>query len=289
MKVFMETVAARLTTAFDVAHAGERFADMVTSVVAATLTFLVFYLAWRLLRLASRVALRRSSVDSTTRSFVDTLLKYGVLTFGAVHALTALGVNTPAILASLGVAGLTLGFAAQATLSNIISGFLIFWDRPFVIGDLVEVGSYYGKVDRITLRSTRVITSDGRMLAVPNSEMVNTTVASYTNFPSLRIDIDVTVGVGEDLGKVRGILLGLLGDDGDYLEEPAPRVVVTALNDYNVALELQAWIQDERRHLAKRYELREKIFIALTASGVDMPFETLQLTPLEVALETRAA
>jgi small conductance mechanosensitive channel len=127
------------------------------------------------------------------------------------------------------------------------------------------------------LRSTRIITSDGKMLAVPNNEMINETVASYTNFPNLRLDIPVTVGVGEDLEQVRRLLLEVVAGDSDFLDQPEPRVVVTSLNDYNVAMELQAWLKNERRHVEMRSTLRERIFRKLNESNVEMPFETLQI------------
>lgn len=176
----------------------------------------------------------------------------------------------------------TLGETLAVMLSNHISGLLIFWDRPFVIGDLVEVGGQYGEVDRITLRSTRVVTVDGKMLAVPNTSIVNTTVTSYTNFPNLRLNIDVTIAVDEDIERVREVILNLVKDDPEFLKDPAPRVVVTALNDYNVALQFQVWIDHERQHIARRFELRENIFTSLTEAGVDMPFETIQLNPVNI-------
>ena len=100
----------------------------------------------------------------------------------------------------------------------------------------------------------------------------------------LRLDIEVTVGVNEDLDKVRQVLLGVLENDEDYMDQPPPRVLVTSLNDYNVALELRTWIRDERSHVEKRAELREKVFAALNKASIEMPFETLQLTPLKVNL-----
>lgn len=171
---------------------------------------------------------------------------------------------------------MTIGFALRDTLSNIISGLLIFIDRPFTIGDLVEIDGKYGRVDRISLRTTRVVTPDGKMLAVPNAEVMNKTVTSYTNFPTIRLDVSVTVAVHENLKKVRSILLGLVENNPDYLSTPAPVVVVTALNDYNVALELRVWLEEERQHIQKRFELREQVFNALTENGVDMPFETVR-------------
>ena len=280
MDTFLSGIAERLRTIFDLEILGASAAQFLANLIVGLATFAAFYLLWRLLALAAR-PLFRKRFDPTTHVFAERMLKIVVLTFGLVQALASVGIETGAVIASLGIAGLTIGFAARDALSNLISGILIFWDRPFVIGDLVEVGEHYGRVEQITLRSTRVVTPDGRMLAVPNSEIINSTVASYTNFPHLRLDVPVTINVSENIGHVRSVLLGLVQSD-DFLDEPPPKVVVTALNDYNVELELRAWIEEEREHIAKRLALREAMFEALNEAGVDMPFETLRLEPIEV-------
>lgn len=282
MDRFIEEIISRLRVQFDPAILAAVFTKLITDSIVGLMTFAAFYLLWWIADRGTRVALRRGNVDPTSSSFIMTLLKFVMLTFGVMQALTAVGINTAALLTSLGIAGLTLGFAARDSLSNLISGILIFVDRPFVIGDLVEVEGHYGRVDRITLRSTRVVTSDGRMLAVPNSSVINSIVASYTNFPNLRLDVVVTISVNEGVDRARDTLLSLVHDDPDFMRDPPPRVVVTALNDYNTAIELQAWIYDERQHIAKRFELREKIFKSFTAAGIEMPFETFQIAPIEV-------
>ncbi|NNF58254.1 MAG: mechanosensitive ion channel family protein [Rhodothermaceae bacterium] len=286
MDTFLSGIAERLRTIFDPEILGASSAELFANLIVGLATFAAFYLLWRLLDLIARPLLRKR-LDATTRVFVERMIKIVVLTFGLVQALASVGIETGAVIASLGIAGLTIGFAAQDALSNLISGILIFWDRPFVIGDLVEVGEHYGRVEKITLRSTRVVTPDGRMLAVPNAEIINSTVASYTNFPHLRLDIPVTINVSENIGHVRSVLLGLVQSD-EYLDEPPPAVVVTALNDYNVELELRVWIADERQHIPMRLALREAMFDALNAAGVDMPFETLRLEPMEVLTRSAA-
>lgn len=282
MNRFLDQIIARLRVQFDPEVMSARLFDLLSNLVVGVLTFAAFYAVWWVGDRIARGVLRRSSVDATSAGFIRTFMKFVVLSFGVVQALSSVGINTAALVTSLGIAGLTVGFAARDALSNLISGILIFWDRPFVIGDLVEVEGQYGRVERITLRSTRVVTSDGRMLAVPNSTVINTTVASYTNFPNLRLDVSVTIGVHEDVERARKILLGLVADTPGVLSDPPPRVVVTALNDYNVALELQVWIEDERQHVERRFDLRERVFKAFTEAGVDMPFETLAITPVEV-------
>ena len=282
MDRFVNGILDRLATIFDPEALGATAADVLANLVIALATFAAYYLIWMALdRIIKRVS-GRMEADATNREFIRMVLKFAVLTLGTVSALAAIGVNTASVLASLGVAGLTVGFAAKDALSNMISGLLIYWDRPFVIGDLLEVGTHYGRVDRITLRSTRVITPDGRMLAVPNTEIINRTVASYTNFPHIRIDVPVTVAVDEDIGRVRALLLELVSGSDEYMDDPRPEVVVTQLNDYNVELELRAWAHDERRHQQLRPALREAVFETLTRAGVDMPFETFRIEPLRV-------
>lgn len=240
---------------------------------------------WAFTRALARVlaaVFDRVELDPTASAFVLAVVRFGAGIVVVLAALDQLGVNTTSILASLGVMGLTLGFAAQNTLSNVISGLFIFWDRPFVIGDLVEVDNVYGRVETITLRSTRLVTPDGRMLAIPNQVIANHMVASYTNFPHLRIDIPITVAVDTDLAKARAVLLSLVEVEDGFMPEPAPQVVVKNLNDYNVELELRAWIRDEKQHIVKRFALREHMFEAFNASGIDMPYETLELRPVEL-------
>jgi small conductance mechanosensitive channel len=248
----------------------------------AVLYLLLFWGLWKVLRRSLSAVFRRSGIDETIASFVLELMKYGLFILGLISALGELGINTVSLLTSLGVLGLTVGFAAKDTLSNLIAGLFIFWDRPFRTGDLVEIEGLYGRVQQITLRSTRIVTPDGKMVAYPNTTIVNNKVVSYTNFPHLRLDIDVTIGLNEDLAKVRKLLLEMVAEYDDYLREPAPLMVVRSLNDYNLALQIQVWIEDERRHISLRHALREQVFECLRSANVEMPFETIQLAPVQI-------
>jgi small conductance mechanosensitive channel len=270
-------ILERLMIKFGPQAMADQIALFLPKLIGALFTFIVFYTLWRLIKSLLMWGSTRFKLDKTLSEFALTVIRYAVLTLGVISALGELGINTASMLASLGVVGLTVGFAAKDTLSNLISGIFIFWDRPFVIGDLIEIDGLYGKVLEITMRSTRVVTPDGKMLAIPNSVVVNTTVASYTNFPHLRLDIPITIGVNEDIERVRGLFEGVIAGDEAYRPEPPPRVVLSSVNDYNLELTFQIWIEDETRHIAQRFALREQIFIALRDAGVDMPYETLQL------------
>lgn len=269
------TLTDHLREAFDPRPLVEAASLWLPNVLVAIVTLAIFWLVGRGVRRALQLLGHRSAIDVTAISFLDGVVRLGLGTLALVTVLSQLGVDVVGLVAGLGVAGLTVGFAARDALSNIISGLFIFWDRPFVIGDLVEVDGRYGRVEQITLRSTRVVTPDGRMLAFPNATIVNSVVASYTNFPHLRLDVEVTIGTGEDLGRVRRLLLELVESDPGYMADRPPQVVVTELGDWFVRVQLQAWLSNEKEHVLARLSLRERVFETLRASGVDMPNETL--------------
>ncbi len=283
MDEFIQNLLMKFREIFQPAALGEMIGEWTINFLSGAMVFVIFYLLWLISRSILRTILDRSDQDETTQIFIQTLAKYAVLIIGGVYALKAGGVDISAVLASLGIAGITVGFAARDAFSNLISGLLIFLDRPFVIGDLVEVSDHYGQVDQITLRSTRIVTPDGRMLAVPNTEMINKTVASYTNFPHLRLDLKIAIGLDEDIAHVRRILLELVDQDPDLLKDPPPQVLLTALNDYNNEIELRVWIDNERMHVGKRAELKEQIYNTLFRAGIEMPYETIQLAPFEIS------
>ena len=282
----IESLLIQLTDYFDPDRLGPLLGKYLMNMVVGGMVLLLFWIFWRIIR--SWVLPRwNTRLDKTSAAFVETVLKACILTVAVLVALGAAGIRTTALLASLGVFGLTIGFAARDMLSNIISGILIFLDRPFTIDDLVEIEGRYGRVQRISLRSTRIITNDGKMLAVPNTEIMTKTVISYTNFPHLRLDIGFTVGLNEDIDQVRDILLSMIASQPQFLNTPPPQVVVTSLNDYNNALELRVWLDDERDNGQQRLNLRELVFKELTKAQIEMPFETIQIAPQHLTVDLK--
>ncbi|MEP7273640.1 MAG: mechanosensitive ion channel family protein [Acidobacteriota bacterium] len=255
----------------------EKAAELAPSLILALLVFVVFYLIyWVVKTIVARIA-KHVGLERTVSSFLLIALKYVILIFGAITALQQVGINVTSLIAGLGIIGLSLGFAAKDTLSNIIAGVFLFWDKPFIIGDLIEVSDEYGQVHEITLRTTRIVTPDGKLVSIPNSELINSKIKSYTMYPHLRLDIDVTIGVNEDIGKARDVILGLLQSDNRLLADPAPAVLVTTLGDYFVGLQLRVWLDEVRQHVSVKAELRERIKEALDRAKISMPFETIEV------------
>lgn len=273
----MRTILERLQQIFSADRMADALAHFAPRLVIALIVFLAFYLLYRVLKLVLARVTRRARVEPTAVTFLLMALKYIVLIAGVVMALQELGLDVTTILEGLGIAGLALGFAAKDTLSNIIAGFFLFWDKPFVIGDLIEVSDEYGEVREITIRTTRIVTVDGKLVSFPNSVIVNSKIRSYTLSPHLRLDIDVTIGVKERIAEAREVILDIVRGDERFLKEPPPEVVVITLGDYFTRIELKVWLHDPRIHIPVREELREAIKNALDKAGIVMPYETLEL------------
>src|SRR6266481_4929012 len=145
----MQQILGRLREIFSVNRIANSIAHFTPRLLIALTIFAFFYLCYRLLRFLLARVTRRAGVEPTATTFLLVALKYVVLMVGLVMALEELGLDVTTILEGIGIIGIALGFAAKDTLSNIIAGFFLFWDKPFVIGDLIEVSDEYGEVREI--------------------------------------------------------------------------------------------------------------------------------------------
>ena len=257
-------------------------ADFLPKLVAALIVLAVFWGIHRVLR----GILNRSLSGRTSMLAADILrklLKYAVLGIGVLMAASQLGFNVLSMLAGLGVAGLAVGLAAKDTMANFIAGLIILWDRPFALGDDVEIGDTQGFVRHIELRSTKLEDVDGNDVILPNSEVVSKRIVNYTRTPRVRIRIPVGIGYAADLAAVRACLLACAEGDDRLLQTPAPAVVVRDLAESSVNVELQLWVGDPERRQAIRAEYLERAKRALDAAGISVPVPRHEVRLIEPA------
>ena len=272
----MQTILERLQQIFSLNLIITWVSNLIPRLVIALIIFSIFYLSYRIVRgMLSHVA-HQPGLQPSGAGFLLLSAKYAILIFGTILALEEIGFDVTSVIAGLGIVGISLGFAAKDALSNMIAGIFLLWDRPFIVGDLIEVSDEYGEVREITLRTTRIVTVDGKLISIPNSVLVNSKIKSYTMVPHLRLDIDVSIGVNEDIGIARDAILSLTRD-ARFLVQPSAQVVVTTLGDYFVGLQLKVWLDDTKMHIPVRAELRERIKNALDKAGVLMPYETIEV------------
>lgn len=223
----------------------------IPGVIAAVIILAATWLLLRLVRQPAKNALQRAGLaPALVRLLVDSLLRYTVLAFAVVMALGQLDVDVTAAIAGLGIAGIAIGFAAQDSVANVISGFMIFLDKPFQTGDWVEVVDQRGTVVEITLRSTRIRTPSNTFVIIPNKTIINEVLVNHSKNGDLRLNIPIGIAYKEYIPQAREVILRAVSKVDQVLAEPAPTVVVLECGDSSINLEIRVWIPDANKQVA---------------------------------------
>lgn len=240
---------------------------------------------WALLIIAggillARVLPRRLPIDRLHpqhQLVVRRVVKYAVVLGAVAWSLRTLGVSFSVLLGTAGLLTVAIGFAAQTSASNLISGIFLMAEQPFVIGDTIEVESAKGEVISVGLLSVRLRTVDNLLVRIPNETMLKSNVTNLTHYPVRRLEMKIGVAYGENPARVRRVLLEVANANPICLEEPKPRVTIVRFGESSVDLELLAWTTRDR-YLDLRDRLHEEILHAFAAGGIEIPYPTRTIT-----------
>jgi MscS family membrane protein len=214
-------------------------------------------------------------LEERTLPLFDNVARLVVIGAAAYFLLVAWDLNVGPWIASAGIVGLALGLAAQETLANFFGGFSIIMDAPYKIGDYVNLDAgERGRVTKIGLRSTRILTRDDIEITVPNARIASSKIVNESGGPNEKIRVAVHVGVayGSDVDRVREVLLAAARAVDHVVDDPAPRIRFTEMADSALVFRVLCWIDlPERRGLCLD-ALNTAIYKALNAEGITIPF-----------------
>ncbi|MCA2005381.1 MAG: mechanosensitive ion channel family protein, partial [Ignavibacterium sp.] len=192
-----------------------------------------------------------------------------------VIVLAKFNVDVSAFVVSLGVGSLAIALAAQETLSNMISGFIIMTDRPFRIGDRIRYAdNQVGDVVDIGIRSTKILDFDNNIVIIPNNEIVKSRLVNITYPNSLtRVIVEVGVAYGTDIKKVKEILLKIANEDPECSKQVPPDVFFINFGASSLDFRLVARTDDYRNAWAMQCRMREKIYEEFNKNNIEIPFQ----------------
>lgn len=199
------------------------------------------------------------------------LVNYILVFTVGVYVLSSLGIDPTALIAVTGVVGIALAFAAQRSVSNVISGIFLLAEKPFEVEDTVEIDGTGGIIADIGLLSTRLRTFDNTYVRIPNETVASTKIINYSRFGIRRAEIDVGIAYKDDIAKAKEVLLEVANRHEGVLAEPKPVVVVKELADSSVNLRLLAWTTSKDWYLV-RSDLVEATKKELDKAGIEIPF-----------------
>lgn len=233
------------------------------------LVFIVLPLAFVLASQARKIVTRQSSEHSGL--LVHKLITYTAVIIVALTVLWELGFKLAPLLSAAGVVGIAVGFAAQTTLSNFISGLLLLSEKPFKVGDLINVDNIMGVVLSIDLMAVKVRTFDNKYVRLPSSQLIQNPLTNITRFPIRRLDVNVGVAYKEDVARVRETLMEVADHNPHCLDEPEPLIIFLQYGESSLDFLLAVWCV-KADFLTLKNSIMQEIKEAFDREGIEIPF-----------------
>ncbi len=182
-----------------------------------------------------------------------------------------LGIDITAVVTAAGIFGIAIGFAAQTSFSNMISGIFLLFEQPFKIGDAIQVGETMGVVLSIDLLSVKLRQFDNQFTRVPNETFLKNNITNLTKYDIRRFDIIVGIAYREDIAEAKEVVEGVVEEHPEVLKKPEPMVLVDQLADSSVNLRVRVWF-DLKVFVKARSDLILQMKKALDEAGIEIPY-----------------
>ena len=261
------------------------FIDKTVSFGLKLLAAFVIYIvgAWLIKRIKNvlRRSFERRKTDVAIASFVQSITSIVLTIVLTIVTIGTVGIDTSSIAALLTGGGLAIGMALNGTMQNFAGGLMILIFKPFKAGDFIEAQGHSGTVSEVNITSTKLTTSDYRVIVIPNGILSNDVINNFSGRQMRRLEIAVGVEYGSSSEKTKEILMNLvMADERTLTKElgaPAdPFIALSALNDSSVEYIVRVWVKSEN-YWPLKFHLNEQIYNELPKNGIQFPFPQLDV------------
>lgn len=228
---------------------------------------------WVIKLVKNRMAngLMRKHADPTLHSFLSNLISVILNFILIIIIISILGVNTSSLVALLASAGLAIGMALSGTLQNFAGGVIIILFRPFKVGDFISAQGQEGLVKEIQIFNTIILTTDNKVIHIPNGILSTGVMTIFTKEDTRRVDWTFSISYGDDYDKAKSVLLRLCQEDQRILKDPLPFVEIANLNTSSVDLRVRVWVKSTD-YWPVFFAMNEKVYKTLPEEGLHFPF-----------------
>jgi small-conductance mechanosensitive channel len=219
----------------------------------------------------------KSKLPRGLAAAISATLRYVIIILGVMFALSAAGIDLGKFSLIAGALGLGIGFGLQNLVNNFISGLILVYERPIQVGDTIEIESLLGRVKKIGLRSSQVITYDGAEVVVPNGNLISNQLINWTlSNKQRRIKIQVGASYGSDPNVVLRLLEEVANSHSNILKDPPPLAVFDGFGESSLDFTLLFWVPFDLGILTKS-QVSVAIYSVFKANGIEIPFPQLDL------------
>lgn len=209
--------------------------------------------------------------DPTLHRFLSNLISVVLNFLLIIFIISILGVNTSSLVALLASAGLAIGMALSGTLQNFAGGVVIMLFRPFKVDDFISAQGQEGVVKEIQIFNTIVLTTDNKVIHIPNGILSTGVMTIFTKEEKRRVDWTVSISYGDDFDKAKAVLIRLCDEDPRILKDPEVFVAIGNLNNSSVDIRLRAWVKSAD-YWPVFFSMNEQIYKTLPKEGLSFPF-----------------
>ena len=248
----------------------------------------------KLFQIVLRKILKRTKRDEAMVNFIVSLVYSVLVIVVIITSLATMGINTASIIAVVGTCGVAIGLALKDSLGNIASGIMIIFNKPFKKNDYVELAGEEGRISKISLFNTSLLTDDNTVIIVPNSAAVNNPIINYEGCTHRRLIVDVTVDKGSDIADVRAIVTKVAKAEARMSSERDFSFVMSGQDSNGILLQLRAFAAPED-YWDVKYRLTENVYNALRDNGYLTPnmrvdvYEISRPSPILMTAKSRRA
>lgn len=220
---------------------------------------------------------QRKETDATIASFIQSIAGIAMTIVLIIITIGVLGIDTTSFAALLAGGGMAIGMALNGTVQNFAGGIMILIFKPFKAGDYIESQGYSGTVSEVTITSTKLVTTDNRVIIIPNGLMSNGIINNFSNQTKRRVDLTVDVEYGSSSETVKAVLMKLIEEETRVINEPAaPFIALSALKDSSVQFTIRIWVNADD-YWGVYFDMTEKIYNELPKHGIQFPFPQLDV------------
>ena len=224
----------------------------------------------------ARKFMHNRDMDDILINFLCSILRWVLLLFVVVAALSQLGIDTTSLVALLGAAGLAIGLSLQGSLANFASGVMLIIFRPFTKGDFVEVAGTSGSVDAISIFTTTLTTPDNKEVIVPNGAVLGNNIINYSARDTRRVDMVFGISYDDDIRQARALLEQILAADERILADPAPVVALGELGDSSVNFLVRPWV-NAADYWGVLWDTTETVKLKFDEAGISIPYPQMDV------------
>lgn len=256
------------------------FIDFFPKIVAALVIFIVTIVGAGFAAKSVKKLSARKIQSPELLQLIFRITRWTILVIGTIVALDQVNFNVTGFIAGLGVAGFTIGFALQDIAKNFISGLLLLYRQPFVIGDAVKISTFTGIITEINIRDTVLKTYDGELVIIPNQEVFENPIVNYTHTKLRRQSVRIGLGYEEDSDRAIDIFLNAVKNAEGVEPTPAPSIYVSDLGESALILKTYYWCDQKDGNIL---DVQSKVITAIKktaeTNGIILPYpiQTIRL------------